>query len=729
MNALFLALHAALAGLDGPARDGEVVPEPGAFRRPVARAARIEVAPRIDGRLDDACWAEVEPIGELVQMTPRLFAEPSERTEVRIAHDGRILYLGVRCFDSEPEKIVATQMQRDAELSPDDRLEMWFDTFRDRRNAYYFQVSAAGSLGDALLSRGGNGFNKPWDGIWEARTTIDELGWTAEIAIPFDTMGFDLGTDAWGFNINRVIQRKLEYCRYGCLRAEDRPFTLSSGADLAGMAGAEHGLGLDFVPFLAAERVDKDGASPEDDLQPGFDLFWRPFPGWSTALTVNTDFAEVEVDDRQVNLTRFPLFFPEKRDFFLQDAGIFEFADLDRSLVPFFSRRIGLVAGAEVPILAGAKITGRTDEWSVGVLDVQTESATLDGGDEPDEALDSANLFAARVARNFGAQSSFGVVATAGDPLGARDDALVGFDLNLRTDDFLDGKNLQGSVWALFNSQDGGVDDGAAFGASISYPNDVWEWRASAREVQEEFDPALGFVPRNGVRQYSGGFVFEPRHEGLLRRSEHSIEGSLVTGLDDELQTAMVEIQPVGIVFDSGDALRLELVQERDVVDTTDFEPAGLSVPPGTYDFLRARLEYETTNKRPVDLSGRIEGGEYYGGTSFETEIELGWRPNRWFQGSASWTRAALDLDSGEEVVHVGRLRTLVSFTPDLSWANFLQFDNESDVGGINSRLRWIAAPGSDVYLVWTQNLRREDDGLDTLDAAVAAKVGWTFRF
>ncbi|MEY2806498.1 MAG: hypothetical protein RIR65_915 [Planctomycetota bacterium] len=722
MTAVWIALHAALAA-DVPAR-GEGPGAAGAFTRPVARAARIDIAPVVDGRLDDPCWEGVEPIGELVQMTPRLFAEPSERTEVRIVHDGRVLYLGVRCFDSEPSKIVATQMQRDAELSPDDRLEMWFDTFRDRRNAYYFQVSAAGSLGDALLSRGGNGFNKPWDGIWEARTAIDELGWAAEIAIPFDTLGFDPSADAWGFNINRVIQRKLEYCRYGCLRAEDRPFTLASGADLVGMAGAEHGLGLDFVPFLAAERVDKDGASPEDDLQPGFDLFWRPFPGWSAALTVNTDFAEVEVDDRQVNLTRFPLFFPEKRDFFLQDAGIFEFADLDRGLVPFFSRRIGLVDGAEVPILAGAKVTGRTDEWSVGVLDVQTESSTLEDGDE----LDEANLFAARVARNFGAQSSFGVLATAGDPLGERDDALAGFDLNLRTDDFLDGKNLQGSAWALVNAQDGEVEDGAAFGASIAYPNDVWDWRASAREVQANFDPALGFVPRNGVRQYAAELTFEPRHEGLLRRSEHSIEGSLVTGLDDELQTAVVEVQPAGVVFDSGDALRLEIVQERDVVDQA-FEPGGLLVPPGTYDFLRARLEYETTNKRVVDLSGKIEGGQYYGGTSFETEVELGWRPNRWFQGSASWTRADLDLDSGEEVVHLGRLRTLVSFTPDLSWANFLQYDTESEDFGVNSRVRWIAAPGSDVYLVWTQDMRRDDDGLDTLDAAIAAKVGWTFRF
>ncbi len=722
MNAAWIALHAALAA-DLPAR-GEGPGAAGAFTRPVARAARIDIAPVVDGRLDDPCWGGVEPIGELVQMTPRLFAEPSERTEVRIVHDGRVLYLGVRCFDSEPSKIVATQMQRDAELSPDDRLEMWFDTFRDRRNAYYFQVSAAGSLGDALLSRGGNGFNKPWDGIWEARTAIDDLGWAAEIAIPFDTLGFDPGADAWGFNINRVIQRKLEYCRYGCLRAEDRPFTLASGADLVGMAGAEHGLGLDFVPFLAAERVDKDGASPEDDLQPGFDLFWRPFPGWSTALTANTDFAEVEVDDRQVNLTRFPLFFPEKRDFFLQDAGIFEFADLDRGLVPFFSRRIGLVEGGEVPILAGAKVTGRTEEWSVGVLDVQTESSTLEDGDE----LDEANLFAARVARNFGAQSSFGVLATAGDPLGERDDALAGFDLNLRTDDFLDGKNLQGSAWALFNAQDGEVEDGAAFGASIAYPNDVWDWRASAREVQERFDPALGFVPRNGVRQYDAELTFEPRHEGLLRRSEHSIEGTLVTGLDDELQTAVVEVQPAGVVFDSGDAVRLEIVQERDVVDQA-FEPGGLLVPPGTYDFLRARLEYETTNKRVVDLSGKIEGGQYYGGSSFETEVELGWRPNRWFQGSASWIRADLELDSGEEVVHLGRLRTLVSFTPDLSWANFLQYDTESEDFGVNSRVRWIAAPGSDVYFVWTQDMRRDDDGLDTRAAAFAAKVGWTFRF
>ena len=697
----------------------------GAYTRPRAQAVRIEAAPRIDGVLDDACWAAVEPIGELVQMNPRVNVPPTERTETRIAHDGRFLYLGVRCFDSEPQKIVATQMQRDAELSPDDRLEMWFDTFQDRRNAYFFQVSAAGSLGDALMSRGGAGFNKPWDGIWEARTAVDELGWTAEIAIPFDTLSFDPAADAWGFNINRVVQRKLESSRFGCLREEDSPFRLATGADLAGLAGARQGLGVDFVPFFAAERVRESADDADLRGEPGFDLFWRLTPGVQASLTVNTDFAETEVDDRQVNLTRFPLFFPEKRDFFLQDAGNFEFADLGPSLVPFFSRRIGLVDGEEVPILVGAKATGRTEEWNFGVLDVQTEPATLGDGTE----LDGENLYAMRVAKNIGEQSTVGMIATAGDPTGARDDALAGMDVNLRSSSFLGGKNLQGSVWGMVDSQDGSIDDGAAFGASIAYPNDVWDWKASAREVQENFDPALGFVPRNGVRQYAADLTYKPRWEGLLRRSEHQVQGSLVTGVDDELQTANVEVQPIGVTFDSGDALRLELEQTRDVLDA-DFEIVdGLVIPVGTYDFFRARLEYDTSNKRPLDIGGKLEAGEYYDGTSFESEVELGWRPNRWFQGSAAWNRTALALEGGDATVHVVRLKSLVSFSPELSWANFVQFDNQSDAGGLNSRLRWIVAPGNDLYVVWTQSMARDDGALGIEDQVVAFKLGWTFRF
>ena len=698
--------------------------------RPVAAVVRIATPPQVDGRLDDACWLEVPPIPELVQMNPRVGVPATEATEVRIAHDGRTLYLAIRCYDSEPEKIVATQMVRDAELSPDDRVEMWFDTFRDRRNAYFFQVSAAGSLGDALLSRGGSGFNKPWDGIWSGKTAQDELGWTAELAIPFDTLSFDPSADVWGFNLNRVVQRKLEASRFAGHKEQDSAYRMASGGDLAGLAGAEHGLGIDFAPFYAAEYVRESSTDSDLRGEPGFDLFWRLSPGVQAALTVNTDFAETEVDDRQVNLTRFPLFFPEKRDFFLQDAGVFEFADLGNSLVPFFSRRIGLVGGAEVPIQAGLKLTARTDEWNVGLLDVQTDATVLtDPTDLDSTELDAQNLFATRVARNIGAQSTLGLVATAGDPEGQRDDSLVGTDLNLRTSTFLGDKNLQGSLWGLMNSQDGSVDDGAAFGASLAYPNDVWDWRMSAREVQQNFDPALGFVPRNDVRLYSAEFTHEPRWEGLLRRSEHSIEGSLVTDLDDELQTANIEVQPLGVTFDTGDALRLELEQTRDVLDADFAIVEGLEIPAGTYDFFRARVEYETSNKRALDVSGKVEAGEYYGGTSIDTEIELGWRPHRWFQGSAAWNRTDLDLDAGSAVVHVVRLKGLVSFSPELSWANFVQFDNVEDEGGLNSRLRWILQPGSDLFLVWTQNMQRESGSLVIEDQAVAFKLGWTFRF
>lgn len=690
--------------------------------RPRADVLRVESPPRVDGRLDEACWREAPVIGLLRQMIPLVDADPTEHTEIRLVHDGRALYFGIRCFDRDPSGIVATLRQRDADLDPDDRIEILLDTFRDRRNAYFFQIGAAGSIGDALTSKNGGGFKKAWDGIFDGAAVIDEFGWSAEIEIPFATVAFDPDDLTWGFNVNRCIKRKEEFARFAAHTQDSSFFRIAQGADLHGLVGAQQGIGLDVVPFFVARADDERGDAASITGQPGLDASWRITPSLQAAFTVNTDFAETEVDDRQVNLTRFPLFFPEKRDFFLQDAGIFDFADLESNvLLPFFSRRIGIDgSGGEVPILAGAKLTGRAGDWSLGFLDVQTE-ATND--------VDDQNLGVGRMAYNVGEQSTIGLIGTVGDPTGATTTATYGADVNLGTDAFLGGKNLQSSTWFL-RSDDGSHDgDDLSFGTSLRYPNDLLSLGASFAEIQEEFDPALGFVPRTGVRRWSANVDLEPRHEGAIRRTEYSIDVTAITDLDDELETGIVQVQPLGIVFDSNDAIYFAIEGDRERLDEPFEIRNGIVIEPGEYDYGRARLDVETSNAREVSGSATLDTGTFYDGTRTDAILATSWRPSALLNANLSYQRSDVDLDDGDFVVHVGRARVDLAFSAKVLWSNFVQFDNESDTLGVNSRLRWTLGPGRDLYIVINPTIEREGDSLVTTETAAAIKIAWTMRF
>ncbi len=690
--------------------------------RSSVRAVHVAPPPRIDGRLDEECWQAAPQIGALTQVEPHEGAPPSERTEVRLLFDEAHLYIGVRCFDREPSRIIATQMARDAVLDYDDRLEIVIDSFRDRRNAYFFQINPAGDKGDALISNNGQDFNKPWDGIWEGAATIDAEGWSAELAIPFQTLAFDRSSESWGFNLNRWIKRRNEVDRWSSPRNDTPVFLISKAGDLSGLVGLHQGLGLDVVPFFHGDWVnDRTAGTDETSGKPGLDAFYRITPSLQAVLTINTDFAETEVDARQLNLTRFPLFFPEKRSFFLQDAGIFQFADLGHDLIPFFSRRVGLdAAGEEVPILYGGKITGRHEGWNIGSLYVRTDAT---------ESVSERDLAVARISHNLGEASTLGGIFTSGDPTGPSSSQTYGVDWNYRTSGFLGDKNLTSSVWLLQTQTRGALGDDLAYGASIGAPNDLWTWKLAAREVQSNFDPALGFVPRTGVRTYDATLEYEPRPGGDVRQLHYEAIGQVVTGVDDRLQSALLTLQPLGLEWDSGDELRLQVIPQREVLDSGFQISDGVFVPVGDYTWTRARVEFESALKRPVSCNLALEGGSFYDGHREDAEAELSWRPSRFFNGALAYTQNHVVLDEGAFTDHLGSVHANWTPSPEVEWRNFLQFDNVSDSLGINSRVRWILQPGSDLYLVWNQTQARVAGSFIPLQQEAAFKIGYTLRF
>ena len=372
-------------------------------------ARRVREGPVIDGMLADDAWGTALPGGSLVQVDPWPGAAPTERTEFRVLHDGEQLYVGVWCFDRDVSGIVATEMARDGDLPSDDNITIVLDTFLDRRNAYLFRVNPNGARVDALIADS-NSPNLNWDGIWSVRTSVDARGWYCEIAIPFKTVSFDPESDTWGFNLERVIRRKDEFDRWTGAKPNLAVSDIAHTGELTGMRGLEQGWGLQLTPYALGRYSDERRVDDTDfDFEAGLDLRYSIAPNLTASFSYNTDFAETEVDARQINLTRFPLFFPEKREFFLQDEGIFQFAggQFGNALVPFFSRRIGLDEdGDVVPIVVAGKLTGRVGDYNIGVLD-----ALVDDHD----GLDVQNTFVGRVSRNVLESSSVGAIFTHGE--------------------------------------------------------------------------------------------------------------------------------------------------------------------------------------------------------------------------------------------------------------------------------------------------------------------------
>ncbi|MBT5925407.1 MAG: carbohydrate binding family 9 domain-containing protein, partial [Verrucomicrobia bacterium] len=349
--------------------------------KPSLRAIRIETGPEIDGRLDETLWKDAPAAGPLWQYDPLPGIEMTERTEFRIVYDDQNLYIGVWCFDSEPDKINARVMQRDnSSIYSDDYLYMAIDTFHDQRNGYIFVVNPNGARYDQIVSN--NIFlNSNWDGVWRAAGSIDKQGWKAEIAIPFKSLSFNPETDVWGFNISRSIARKVERGRWTGAKPHLHTFHVSQAGDILGLTGLKQGLGIELAPYALARMSRTEGTNITGDF--GTDARYRITPNLSATLSYNTDFAETEVDQRQLNFTRFPLFFPERRAFFLEDSGVFEYgglpatgrsSGLGRPVIPFFTRRIGRDNnGDTVPLLIAGKMAGRVGKYNMGITDAVLE--------------------------------------------------------------------------------------------------------------------------------------------------------------------------------------------------------------------------------------------------------------------------------------------------------------------------------------------------------------------
>jgi hypothetical protein len=666
---------------------------------PELRVGALQGTITIDGRLDEPDWAG-EPSTEAFRtIDPIEGATPNGRTVLRVRADSKALYLGIRCFDPTPEGIVGYAVARDADLSGEDHVKIVLGTFQDGRTGYVFAVNPRGARYDALVASRGESEDPDWDGPWEAKTAVDAEGWTAEIRLPVSMLVFAENADAWQCNVERRVQRLLEVSRWANWRRDQSITNLARTGHLVGIPRFDLGHGLAVRGALVASVGRDTRAEPSEfEAEPSADVTWRMTPQWTGVLTLNTDFSETEVDARRTNLTRFPLFFPEKRTFFLEGKDAFDFGlGLEETLLPFHSRRIGLVDGKEVPLRAGLKVLGRSGGTNIAALVTNTDN-------EPGVAPE-ASMGVMRIRQDVLAQSNVGLIGTFGDPLGRSGSWLLGVDATYQTSELFGGRNFLVGLWGIEMDREDLGGREAAYGFKIDYPNDDWDINLQHRHVDQEFDPSLGFVARTGIERWHFGVDHAIRPEnGWLRRQVFESGFDYITDLDDNWVSWSVFLSPINARLESGDGVEVNVIGQGERL-TEDFELGdGVVIPIGKYDWWRYRVSATGAEKRAVAGEVSWEFGDFYDGTldQWRAEARVVTSPLLTIRATADVVRSRLP--QGDFNADVFGVKLSFTFSPDLTLDSFVQYDTESDSLGTNTRLRWDWTPLSQLFLVFNYN-------------------------
>ncbi len=740
------------------AQQGTVEYDPADYR---ITAKFVERAPALDGRLDDPEWLNVEPATGFTQRDPQEGAPATERTEIRIIYTTQTLFIGARMFDSQPEELVITQLRRDGRLHQDDHFALVLDTFLDRRNAFVFNVNPAGARYDGFVTDEGRNVNSDFNIVWDVATSVDDEGWSAELAIPLSQLRFVStgGEQLWGINFRRTIRKNNEEVYWvptprhlGWLGL----YRLSNAGTLDGLTGLNQGTNLQIKPYIAG------GAARDRDLSPGsgdpaittssvadagLDIKYVPSSNFTLDLTLNTDFAQVEADQERINLSRFSLFFPEKRDFFLEGAGIFGngggrggFGGMGGGrggfgrtpdLQLFYSRRIGLSAGEEVPIIGGGKLTGRQGRWTMGLLNVYTgEKVLLDG-----EIVDPTSWSVFTLRRNIFERSSIGVLAMSKDPRSGEYNRSVRLDANLAINEVT---KITGDVSQVFDPQITG--DALAYSGRFEYDTDRYDFNISRRKVGDDFQAnEMGFVRRTGVKETSGELGWSPRPETMgIRQIGLTAEGSYLTDAGNRLLTRELSFRS-RITMENTASFNITMSRQWDLLkydfsiyDNPDNDDVVI-IPAGAYEWTEMNIHGSSDSRNPLRFRGGGSAGTYYNGNKISGYISITWQPdphlsldlslnrnNLWKIGTIDPLQAG-NLASESVLVRSFTTNTLsfrgqYAFTPNLFVKGYVQYNDSRNAIVSNYLLHWIIRDGTELYLVYNESYDTGIGGFNPID-------------
>ena len=684
-------------------------PDSASPQRPALGFARLQGSPvadeavRVDGRLDERAWVETDSVTDLRQREPRSGTPASEHTAVRVLHGPEAIYVGIRVFDTAPGLIRASELRRDADLTVDDYVTLLIDSFRDHRGAFLFRTNPNGAMWDAQLT-GFDDVNEDWNGIWDVATSRDSAGWTAEFRIPFRTLRFHRGETVFGFNVQRFIRRKNEEALWRSWGRTEGLLQLLNEGEITGLGPLRRQHDVDVWPYgLTRAETPQYGLDGESEapghlsLKAGLDAKTALLPTLTADLTVNPDFAQVEADTEVINLTRFPVFFPEKREFFLESSGLFTFGTPERAQL-FYSRRIGLdTTGVPVTILGGLRVYGKVGPWAFGTIEARTGK-----GEE-------ANDVVLRVKHDLLQRAYIGAIlmnrSGTGLPLGAEHAA--GFDVDVPL--VLGGRNLEPSFWMAGTQVPGIPGTPKAWRLATDYPNDLFDNFVSLYRIDPGFTPTLGFVRRTGIWETTGHIDFTPRPQviGIRQLDLELPSWDIITTRSGSLlnssswQTAEFEFRPLGGDFQNGDHFEINIQRFLDA-PTEPFEIfRGVAIPPGRYWWTRGELQYAISPGRRFTVAPLVSFGDFYGGTNTEVDLDATWRPGGRVILGTSVARSAVHLPEGSFTAVQTTSRAEYAPGTRTSVMLLLQTNNEERRVDVNLRFHWIPTIGDDLYVVW----------------------------
>jgi len=700
--------------------DVETAPRPG------ARVVRTEARITIDGIPDEAAWREAEEITGFIQSMPNTGMPATERTVVRVLYDADRLYIAATCYESDMGGIIVPSLEQDFETHDSDIFGVTIDTYLDRRNAFMFLFNPGGAIKDGQIFDNSRNYNLPWEGVLDWKVALLDSAWTVEMAIPFTTLRFaeTPGEQSWGFQFSRRIRRKNEDAYWAPIARRELIHKMSRAGTIHGFQGLRAGRNLTVKPYMTASdasgSLTSSGAG-DSGFDGGFDVKWGMTPRMTADATFRTDFSQVEVDQERVNLTRFSLFFPEKRDFFLENAGTFTFGDVTERNVRmgsslsnftlFHSRRIGLDdAGLPIPILGGGRLTGQAGAWNVGLLEMQTRAQ---------RGYPAENFAVARVRRNVFGDSDVGAVLVnrqSTDGAGTYNRS-YGVDANLHLLGYL-----------LVNSYLAGTDDSAspagdrwAGRLSLAWRDRLWDASGFVKRVGAAFDPGVGFVRRAGIREtyLTLGAHPVPAIPKVQELNPYA-ELDYLTDPGGTLLTRTATAG-LGVDFRDGGSFRAAYTDRFERLEEDFDVRAGATVPAGDYGFAETKVSYQSSAGRRFSGSVEVTSGGYFSGD--RTSVGLGalWRvsPHLAFDLLADRNRITLPDTAFTADVYGGRINWALS-TRFLTTA-FVQYNAQSDVVFTNLRVNFIHAPLSDLFLVYTE--RRRVEGGEVLDRLLSFKV------
>lgn len=707
-------------------------------RRLTATPAQGPIA--LDGKMDEASWAAAPLATGFVQNDPREGEPATYQTEVKLLYDNRALYIGVFARDPEPEKIIVNELRKDFNTGSADGFQVVIDTFHDERNGYQFAINPMGAKWDSQMSNEGRDNNSNWDGIWDVGTRIEEDGWYAEIEIPFKTLKF--GPDemqTWGINFQRRLRRRNENSYWSPLRRIHQLSRVSMAGTYEGLQGLKPGANIRVKPYAMA-NLNKVGTSPLDkDYDGGFDVKYGVTSGLTWDFTVNTDFSQVEADEQQVNLTRFSLFFPEKRDFFLENSGVFQFGsgntggggggagggrqNQSQDMIFFFSRQIGLSpSGDSIPLLAGSRLTGRVGGWSLGALNIQQREK---------DASPSTNFTALRLRRNILANSDVGVMFLNKDPQGGNYNRGFGLDANFRFfRDFL--VNVAGSKSYSPVSRIPGTGDDLYTKSSFGYRDNFWEIRGMYQTIGSRYNDEMGFVPRLGVNNqewYLGTHIRPKRMSRWVRDIFPHIQFENFNkrnggGLESRYMDWHLPVSLQNSTFiEVGTNPSVEVIDERFTINSR----RGVYVNPGRYEFKEHFILVNGNSSAPFYMNVRFGIGDFYDGYRRNYLLGGTFRLNEHLNLSLNDQINDIDLKAGSYVTHLLTGRVNYYFNTKVFVNALVQYNTDTNQWSSNVRLDIIHRPLSDIYLVY--NERRDSRSGNLISRALIAKMTYLFAF